>query len=202
MPSNLAAVKGTQGLLAGELLNARTAAEYRALVAENTDAVVETSLVWHEVVPWLRSVTSLKILVKGVMTAEDALRAADVGVDGIVVSNHGGRQLDGVPATIQVLPEVADAVRGRGIAVIFDGGVTRGTNIFKALALGADLCLIGRSALWGLAYDGQRGVEAVLHILERELSRTMALIGTPSIKDISRQFLGIRRTDGFGIAKL
>merc|ERR1712000_99810 len=106
------------------------------------------------------------------MTAEDALLAAQAGVDGIVVSNHGARQLDGTPSTLEVLPEIADAVKGR-IPVIFDGGIKSGSDVFKALALGADLCLIGRSALWGLAWDGQKGVEGVLHILERELDRTM-----------------------------
>lgn len=125
----------------------------------------------------------------------------EAGADSVIVSNHGGRQLDGVPSTLEVLPEVVDAVAGR-IPVIFDGGITRGSDVFKALALGADLCLIGRSALWGLAYDGEKGVETVLHILERELWRTMSLMGAGSIKSISRSMLGRERQDSFGIAKL
>lgn len=136
------------------------------------------------------------------MTAEDAILATETGVDGIVVSNHGGRQLDGVPSTLEVLPEIVDAVKGKSISVIFDGGIATGTDVFKALALGADLCLIGRSALWGLAYKGQQGVEEVLHILERDLWRTMVLTGATSIKQISRDMLGVARRDNFGIAKL
>ncbi|KAH8647785.1 FMN-dependent dehydrogenase [Xylariales sp. PMI_506] len=200
-PANMPSVKGTQGTLAGLILNAKTAAEYQRVIEENADAAIETRLVWHEVVPWLRAATSMKIILKGVMTSEDALRAVEAGVDGIVVSNHGGRQLDGAPATIEALPEVAEAVAGR-IPVIFDGGITRGSDVFKAIALGADLCLIGRTALWGLAYDGQNGVETVLNILERELHRTMTLSGAASIRDISRSMLGKRKINGFGIAKL
>ncbi|KAL0934391.1 peroxisomal -2-hydroxy-acid oxidase [Colletotrichum truncatum] len=186
---------------AGMLLRAETAAEYNKIVEDHYDSLVDASLEWNEVIPWLRSQTIMKIILKGIITAEDAQRAVEAGVDAIVVSNHGGRQLDDVPATLEALPEVADIVRGR-IPVIFDGGITRGSDIFKALALGADLCLIGRTALWGLAWDGQKGVEGVLHILERELSRTMALMGTASLKDISRGLLGRARKDGFGVAKL
>ncbi|KAM5348651.1 hypothetical protein ACJ41O_008475 [Fusarium nematophilum] len=186
---------------AGMLLRAKTAAEHKKLRDEFADSLVDSSLCWDEVVPWLRSQTNMKIIVKGIMTAEDAQMSLDAGVDGIIVSNHGGRQLDGVPSTLEVLPEIADTVRGR-IPVIFDGGITRGSDVFKALALGADLCLIGRSALWGLAWDGQRGVENVLHILERELSRTMALMGAATLKDISRSMLGRAKEDGFGISKL
>lgn len=124
---------------------------------------------WDEFIPWLRSHTKLKILLKGLMTAEDAVLALQYGVDGIVVSNHGGRQLDGVPSTREALPEVSNAVEGR-VPVIFDGGISQGSDAFKALALGADLCLIGPSALWDLAYNGQKGVEEVLHLLERAVA--------------------------------
>lgn len=115
--------------------------------------------------------------------------------------NHGGRQLDGVPATLEVLPEIAEAVKGR-VPIVFDGGIAQGSDVFKALALGADLCLFSRSALWGLAYKGQEGVEEVLHLLERDLWSTMVLVGARSVKDISRDMLGVARKDGFGIAKL
>ncbi|TDZ39459.1 Peroxisomal (S)-2-hydroxy-acid oxidase GLO5 [Colletotrichum spinosum] len=186
---------------AGMLLRAETAAEYNRIVEEHRDSLVDATLEWNEVIPWLRSQTTMKIVVKGIITAEDAQRAVEAGVDALVVSNHGGRQLDDVPSTLEALPEIADTVRGR-IPIIFDGGITRGNDVFKALALGADLCLIGRTALWGLAWDGQKGVEGVLNILERELARTMALMGTASLKEISRSLLGRAKRDGFGIAKL
>lgn len=143
----------------------------------------------------------MKIVVKGVMTAEDALLAVQHGVDGIVVSNHGGRQLDGVSSTIEALPEIVEAVKGR-VPVLVDGGITRGSDVFKALALGADFCLVGRPVLWGLAYDGVKGVKRVLDILERELSRTMTLSGARNVNEIEKGMLGIERQDSFGIAKL
>lgn len=186
---------------ANKLLCAETAAEYNKVAEEYHGTLNDASLEWDEVIPWLRSQTKMKIIVKGILTAEDAQRALEAGCDALVVSNHGGRQLDDVPATLEALPEVFDAVRGR-MPVIFDGGITRGSDVFKALALGADLCLIGRTALWGLAWDGQKGVEGVLHILERELHRTMALMGTKSIKELHRGLLGRAKRDGFGIAKL
>ena len=120
--------------------------------------------------------------------------------DSMIITN-GTRQLDLVPATIEVLPAIADAVAGR-IPVIFDGGVRRGSDVFKAIALGADLVLIGRPVLWGLSYDGKKGVEAVTNILERELSRTMTLAGVRNIKEITKDSLGIAKRDGFGISKL
>lgn len=183
------------------LLQAKTAADFKQIVDEHWDSLVDMGLRWDEVIPWLRSQTKMKILLKGIMTEEDAKRAVEAGVDGVIVSNHGGRQLDGVPSTLEMLPEIADAVRGK-IPVIFDGGISRGSDVFKALALGADLCLIGRTALWGLAWDGQKGVEGVLHILERELARTMALMGVARLKDISRSMLGRAKKTGFGVAKL
>ena len=186
---------------AGLLLQAKTAADFKQIVEEHRDTLTDMSLRWDEVIPWLRSQTKMKIILKGILTEEDAKRAVESGVDAIIVSNHGGRQLDGVPSTLEALPEIADAVRGK-IPVIFDGGITRGSDVFKALALGADLCLIGRTALWGLAWDGQKGVEGVLNILERELSRTMALMGVARLRDISRSMLGRAKKTGFGVAKL
>lgn len=199
--ANLPTIKGGGASKGRLLLQAKTAAEARKVVEEHSDRLVDAGLEWREVIPWLRSQTKMKIILKGILTSEDALEAVEAGVDAVIVSNHGGRQLDGVPATLEALPEVADAVRGR-IPVIFDGGISKGTDVFKALALGADLCLVGRTALWGLAYDGQKGVETVLHILERELWRTMALMGARSVKHISRSMLGRARRDGFGVAKL
>jgi len=105
---------------------------------------------WARDIPWLRSVTKMEIWIKGVLTAEDTLKAIEMGCDGIVVSNHGGRQLDGVPATIDALPECVAAAEGR-IRIHVDGGVRSGTDMFKALALGAEYCWVGRPAIWGLA---------------------------------------------------
>ncbi|KAF9886791.1 hypothetical protein FE257_011168 [Aspergillus nanangensis] len=199
--ANLTTIKGG-GSSKGRLLSlAKTAADARKVFEEHSDYLVDASLKWNEVIPWLRSHTSMKLILKGIMTAEDAECALKAGVDAIIVSNHGGRQLDGVPPTLEVLPEIVDIVRGR-IPVLFDGGIRHGSHVFKALALGADLCLIGRSALWGLTYDGQRGVEAVFHILERELWRTMSLVGASSLKQISKSMVGRSKHDGFGVTKL
>ncbi|XP_022980626.1 peroxisomal (S)-2-hydroxy-acid oxidase GLO4-like isoform X1 [Cucurbita maxima] len=134
---------------------------------------------------WLRSTTSLPILIKGILTHEDATKAVEGGVDGIIVSNHGARQLDFAPATISVLEEVVHAVKGK-IPVLLDGGVRRGTDVFKALALGAQAVLIGRPVLFGLAAKGEGGVRTVLEMLKNELEISMALSGCPCIKDITR----------------
>lgn len=183
------------------LLHAKSASDYDEIFRLHRETLVSTSLTWDETIPWLRSHTKMKIILKGIMTGEDAQRAVEANVDAIIVSNHGGRQLDSVPSTLEVLPEIADVVR-RKIPVIFDGGITRGSDIFKAIALGADLCLIGRTALWGLAWHGEEGVEGVLHILERELSRTMALMGVSKLQNITSNMLGRAKRDGFGVTKL
>jgi isopentenyl diphosphate isomerase/L-lactate dehydrogenase-like FMN-dependent dehydrogenase len=133
---------------------------------------------------WIREAAPVPLLVKGLMTAEDARIAVEAGVDAIVVSNHGGRQLDSVLAPITVLPEVVEAVDGR-IPVLVDGGFRRGTDVFKALALGAAAVLVGRPACWGLAAAGEDGVVDVLHILRTELENTMVLAGTRSLGDIT-----------------
>ncbi len=142
-------------------------------------ALLDSSLTW-EALDWLRSVTSLPIVVKGVVTAEDAALAVEHGAQGIIVSNHGGRQLDGAVATIEALPEVVAAVNGR-IEVYLDGGIRRGTDALKALALGARAVLVGRPVLWGLAANGQQGVTRVLDLLGAELELAMALAGAPSL---------------------
>ena len=142
----------------------------------------DTTLTWSAV-EWLRGQTRLPVLVKGIMTAEDARIAADAGVDGIIVSNHGGRQLDGVAGTATALPEIADALEGR-VELLMDGGIRRGSDVLKALALGARAVLIGRAYLWGLAADGEAGVRGVLGILRTELQLAMALSGRPTIKSI------------------
>jgi L-lactate dehydrogenase (cytochrome) len=134
---------------------------------------------------WFRSIWSGPLLLKGIMSAEDAKRALDHGVDGIVVSNHGGRQLDGLPAAIEVLPEIADAVAS-AVELILDGGVRRGTDVVKAIALGARACMIGRPYLYGLGAAGQAGVERALAILSAEIDRAQALLGLPTLADLDR----------------
>ena len=125
---------------------------------------------------------------KGIATAEDAHLAIHHGVDGIVVSNHGGRQLNGALATLDALPEVVKAARGK-IPVHVDGGIRHGTDVFKALALGADFVWIGRPVLWGLAYSGQEGVELCLRLLSDEFKLCMGLAGTVKVQDISKDYL-------------
>ncbi len=144
-------------------------------------------LTW-ESLSWLRSITSLPILVKGILTAEDAVLAVEHGVTGIIVSNHGGRQLDTALASVDALPEIVEAVTGR-CEVYIDGGIRRGTDILKALALGARAVLVGRPILWGLAANGAQGVFQVLEILRKELELSMALAGRPTLDSIDRTLL-------------
>ena len=133
------------------------------------------ALTWERL-EWLRGTTSLPIILKGILHADDAREARERGVDGIVVSNHGGRQIDGAIASLDALPPIVDAI-GDEMAVLLDSGIRSGADIFKALALGADAVLVGRPDLWGLALDGQTGVETVLRSLLAELDLTMALSG-------------------------
>jgi isopentenyl diphosphate isomerase/L-lactate dehydrogenase-like FMN-dependent dehydrogenase len=154
-----------------------------AVPSAHARAGFDPDLDWS-VIDWLRSISALPILVKGILTDTDAEAAADAGVDGIVVSNHGGRQLDGVPATLDVLPEIAAAVAGR-LPILLDGGVRRGRDVLAALALGADAVLIGRPILHGLAVGAAQGVTDVLTILLDELTDTMSLAGVPTLADIT-----------------
>lgn len=150
-------------------------------------AMLDQSLTWNDL-EWLRSTTRLPILVKGIVRADDAARAVGCGVAGVVVSNHGGRQLDTAPATIDVLAEVVEAVAGR-VEVLVDGGIRRGTDVLKAIALGARAAMVGRPVLWGLAVGGEAGVARVLDILRSELECAMALCGCPSVDAISRDLV-------------
>jgi 4-hydroxymandelate oxidase len=152
----------------------------------------DASLDWEDVA-WLKSLTPMPLVLKGILREEDARKALDSGADAIVVSNHGGRQLDGTPATIDVLPEVVDAVAGQ-LEVLVDGGIRTGGDVLKALALGAGAVLIGRPYLWGLAVDGEGGVRRVLELLRDDLALTMALAGCPSVADVDRSF--VRRAPG------
>jgi (S)-2-hydroxy-acid oxidase len=141
-------------------------------------AVVDPTITWDDL-EWLASLSELPLVVKGIQTAEDAALACRQGVAGVVVSNHGGRQLDGVSASLDVLPEVVEACHGE-VTVLFDGGVRRGTDIVKALALGARAVLVGRAAVWGLAVDGEEGVRRVLELLRSEVELALTLLGCPT----------------------
>ncbi len=140
----------------------------------------DASLTWDHLA-WLRSVTHLPLVLKGIVTHADAKRAAKEGVAGVWVSNHGGRQLDGSPATLDALPEVVAGVDGACV-VIFDGGVRRGTDALKALALGADLVAVGRPVAWGLACGGERGVGKAVELLTEELRTAMTLAGCGNVR--------------------
>jgi isopentenyl diphosphate isomerase/L-lactate dehydrogenase-like FMN-dependent dehydrogenase len=154
--------------------------------------VVDNSLTWRDL-EWLREHTSLPLLVKGVLTAEDATLACETGVEGIVVSNHGGRQLDGVAASLDALPEVVEAAGDRA-EVLLDSGVRRGTDVVKALALGARAVLAGRAPLWGLAVGGAEGVERVLGLLRDEFELALALCGCASPAEVTRAHIGRSNT--------
>ena len=148
---------------------------------------LDPDLDW-DIIDWIRERTSLPIVLKGILHPDDAVIAADRGVDAIVVSNHGGRQLDTVPSGIDALPAVVGAVAGR-VEVLMDGGVRRGTDVLKALAFGARAVLVGRPLLWGLTLDGAAGAEQVLEILRTELDRAMALAGCPDLASIDRSII-------------
>ncbi|KAF4983834.1 hypothetical protein FZEAL_840 [Fusarium zealandicum] len=143
---------------------------------------IDASLTW-EAMQYLKSITHLPIWVKGIMTPEDATLAIENGADAIFVSNHGGRQLDGSPPTLRVLEDICKVAKGL-VPVHFDGGVRRGSDIFKALCLGADMVWIGRPALWGIAYDGERGLLNALSILEEEFRACMGLAGCSSLEEL------------------
>jgi L-lactate dehydrogenase (cytochrome) len=147
----------------------------------------DRSLSWDDV-NWIRKLWPGKLVIKGILDPEDARRAADMGAEGIVVSNHGGRQLDGTPGTITVLPRIADAVRDR-TEILFDSGIRSGQDVLKALALGAHGCLIGRAYLYGLAAMGQAGVTKALDLIAEELKVAMSLTGVRDVADVSRDIL-------------
>ncbi|KAH0424600.1 fmn-dependent dehydrogenase family protein [Colletotrichum camelliae] len=160
----------------------------------------DPSLDWDSAIPWLKQHTKLQIWLKGVYNPDDVAMAIRYGIDGIVISNHGGRQLDGVPATLDALRICAPVAAGK-ISIAVDGGIRRGTDIFKALALGASHCFVGRIPIWGLAYNGQEGCELALKILQYELKIAMALAGTRTIEEISRGHVAYLNGSGV-LAKL
>jgi 4-hydroxymandelate oxidase len=156
-------------------------------LAQHAAVAFDPSITWADLA-WLRQITALPLVVKGLLTAEDARLALDHGVDAVVVSNHGGRQLDGAVPAIVALPEIVAAVAGR-CPVLVDGSVRSGRDVFVALALGASAVLVGRPVLWGLAVAGADGVVDILTRLTDELAQVMALAGRPRLADIDRSAL-------------
>jgi isopentenyl diphosphate isomerase/L-lactate dehydrogenase-like FMN-dependent dehydrogenase len=155
---------------------------HRSMTPAEVFDLVDRSFTWVELAKLISS-SPLPVLVKGIHTAEDAVLAVEHGAAGIVVSNHGGRQLDSVPATIEMLPAIADALGGR-TTLLVDGGIRRGTDVLKAIALGADAVLAGRAALWGLACGGQAGAETALRILKDEVELGMVLLGVTRVSEL------------------
>jgi isopentenyl diphosphate isomerase/L-lactate dehydrogenase-like FMN-dependent dehydrogenase len=155
-------------------------------------ALAESTPTWADL-RWIREIWKGPIVIKGVLTADDARRAVDEGVAAISVSNHGGRQLDGVPASLRALPEVVTAVKGR-IEVLMDGGIRRGTDIVKAISLGARAVLCGRAYAYGLAAAGEAGVDRAIEILRTDLERTLRLLGCPSVAALDRSYVNVPKS--------
>jgi len=155
-------------------------------------ALAESTPTWADL-RWIREIWKGPIVIKGVLTAEDARRAVDEGVAAISVSNHGGRQLDGVPASLRALPEVVEAVQGR-IEVLMDGGIRRGTDIVKAICMGARAVLCGRAYAYGLAAAGEAGVDRAIEILRVDLERTLRLLGCPSLAELNRSYVNVPKS--------
>jgi L-lactate dehydrogenase (cytochrome)/(S)-mandelate dehydrogenase len=158
-----------------------------ATLAGRMASLLDPAMNWQDMED-LRKLWKGPLILKGVLHPAEARRAAELGADGLIVSNHGGRQLDGAPASLEALPVVVDAVGGR-IPVLMDGGVRRGADVVKALALGAAACLVARPQLWGLAVAGEAGVAHMLEIYRREIDRVLGLCGISRIADIDRTLL-------------
>ncbi|ERF80695.1 alpha-hydroxy-acid oxidizing protein [Bradyrhizobium viridifuturi] len=158
-------------------------------LSEWTASQFDTSLSWKDI-DWIRSIWPGKLILKGILDVEDAELAAKTGAQAIVVSNHGGRQLDGAPSSIEVLPEIVDEV-GSQLEIMFDGGIRTGMDIMRALALGAKSCMIGRAYAYGLGAGGQAGVAKALDILGKELTTTMGLCGVNTIAEIDDKVLAV-----------
>ena len=178
LKSEITGHKMSMGNFTPENVGMRT----RLKMLEVVNELFDPSITWSDVA-WLKSIWNGPIVIKGIMTPEDAKLAVKAGADAIWISNHGGRQLDGVSGTIEVLPEIAKAVKGKA-EIYLDGGVRRGSDIVKAIALGANACMIGRPYMYGLAANGAAGVESIIGILEIEMDATMALMGRPTIASL------------------
>jgi L-lactate dehydrogenase (cytochrome) len=155
-------------------------------------ALAESTVTWADL-RWIRELWKGPIVVKGVLTADDARRAIDEGAAAISVSNHGGRQLDGVPSSLRALPEVVEAVKDR-IEVWMDGGIRRGTDIAKALCMGARAVLCGRAYAYGLAAGGEAGVDRAIEILRTDLDRTLRLLGCASVAELDRSYVNVPKS--------
>jgi len=175
--------KKTFGNLAGHVRGMENVNSLSTWTASQFDPTLN----WKDV-EWVRKLWPGKLILKGILDPEDAKRAAKTGADAIIVSNHGGRQLDGTSSSISMLPKVADAV-GSQIEIMFDGGVRTGPDILRALALGARSCMIGRAYVWGLGAGGQEGVAKAIDILRRELDVNMALCGVRNVRDLDRSVI-------------
>lgn len=182
LPAGLSAINLIPSNECGEVIGQRGAGMGQAFTW-----MLDASVTWKDV-DWLCSLTKLPVLIKGICRPDDAQRALQHGVGGLVVSNHGARQMDTAPATIEVLPRIAEAV-ARKIPVLVDGGIRRGLDILKALALGATAVQVGRPVLWGLACGGEAGVVQVLAMLRQEFDLAMALAGCPDVKSITRDLV-------------
>jgi 4-hydroxymandelate oxidase len=165
----------------------RVGSGHGSALAQYIAAEWDPALSWKDV-EWLRSISPMPVVVKGILAPQDAVLAIEHGAAAVIVSNHGGRQLDGVPAPATMLGAIVDAVAGRA-EVLVDGGIRRGTDVMRALALGARAALVGRPVLWGLTLDGADGVRAVLEHLRSELDLAMALAGCARISEITREFV-------------
>ena len=178
LKSEISGHKMSMGNFTPENVGMRT----RLKMLEVVNELFDPSITWKDVA-WLKSIWKGPVVIKGVMRPEDAKLAVKAGADAIWISNHGGRQLDGVSGTIEVLPEIVNAVKGKA-EIYLDGGVRRGSDIVKAIALGANACMIGRPYMYGLAANGAAGVESIIKILEIEMDATMALMGRPTIASL------------------
>lgn len=155
--------------------------------AKHFNSLLDPNITWKDI-EWIKSITGLPIILKGILRADDAQKAVEYGVAGIIISNHGGRQLDTTPATIKMLPMIAETIDNK-LEILIDGGIRRGTDILKALALGAKAVLIGRPILWGLCTEGKTGVYKVLDLLQQDLKTTMILCGCQKLNDISSDLI-------------
>ena len=175
----------TFGNIAGHVKNT----ENLDKLSEWTASQFDTTLSWKDL-DWIRKIWPGKLILKGILDVEDAEEAAKVGAQAIVVSNHGGRQLDGAPSSIEVLPEIVDSV-GSKMEIMFDGGIRSGQDVMRALALGAKSCMIGRAYAYGLGAGGQAGVEKAIDIIRKELLTTMGLCGVNTIAEIDDHVLAV-----------
>jgi L-lactate dehydrogenase (cytochrome) len=175
----------TFGNIAGHVKNA----DDLNRLAEWTASQFDTSLSWKDL-DWIRSIWPGKLVLKGILDSEDAEEACKVGAQAIVVSNHGGRQLDGAPSSIEVLPEIVDTV-GSKIEVMFDGGIRSGQDVMRALALGAKSCMLGRAYAYGLGAGGQAGVAKAIDLIAKELTTTMGLCGVNTIAEIDDHVIAV-----------